>query len=309
MNSKPRRILIGAAVGVIVLALAWGLFRPTPLTVEVAKVERGALRITVDGEGRTRSHDRFVVTAPVSGKMSRVALHEGDSIPLGFVITGIDPNPQRPTEPRTEIPGIDLYAYKVYAPAAGRVSRIFEPNERIVQAGTPILEISKPGKLEIVVDVLSTDAVRVRPGAPVLVENWGGGRVLRARVRTIEPQAFTKLSALGVEEQRVNVVADFLDSPEPLGDNYRVEIRIVVWEAADVLKIQTSALFRAAGEGSSGWRVFVAEKGKARLREIDIGHRGSAEAEVLGGLSETEEVILHPPNQLADGTSVYVKKL
>ncbi len=303
MDKKRKRILIGGAVGVIILLLAWGLFRSTPATVEVGKVTRGAMQVTIDGEGKTRSHDRFVVTAPVAGKMSRVALHEGDQIWLGAIITGIDPNPQRPIEPLAENSGVSFYAYKVFAPASGKVSRIFEPNERIVQAGTPILEISKPGRLEIVVDVLSTDAVQIRGGALMLVENWGGEKTLRARVRTIEPQAFTKVSALGVEEQRVNVVADFLDASELLGDNFRVETRIVVWEAPEVLQSPPGALFRSGEK----WSVFVAENGRARQREIEIGHRGEREIEVLSGLNVNDEVILHPANQIADGASINIK--
>lgn len=303
MNDKRKRILILAALAVIALALVWSLFRATPATVETGRVTRGAMRVTVDGEGRTRSHDRFTVTAPVAGKMSRVELHEGDSVPLGLILTGIDPNPQRPLEPQTDESRLSVYVYKVYAPASGKISRIFEPNERIVEAGTPILEISKPGKLEIVVDVLSTDAVQIRPAALMLVENWGGDRTLRARVRTIEPQAFTKVSALGVEEQRVNVVADFLDLPERLGDNYRVETRIVVWEAADVLKAPTSALFRHGEK----WAVFVAANGRARLREIETGRRSAQETEILSGLDENDAVILHPANQITDGTSLNIK--
>lgn len=304
MDQTKKRILIGTGGGILVVLLLWTIFRPAPIGVETAFAERGRMLVTVDGEGKTRSHDRFVVTAPVAGKMSRVELHEGDAVPLGFVITGIDPAPQRPLEPpRAGDPRIGVYAYKVYSPTGGVVSRIFEPNERIVQAGTPILEISKPGRLEVVVDVLSTDAVRIPVGASVLVENWGGAETLRARVRTVEPQAFTKVSALGVEEQRVNVIADFPDPPEALGDNYRVDAKIVVWEMQDVLKAPTSALFRRGEK----WSAFVVENGRARLREIETGHRNAQEAEILQGLKETEIVILHPSNQLADGTNVKIQ--
>lgn len=302
MDKTKKRILLGAGLGAAALLVLWMIFRPSPLTVEIAAAVRGEMLVTIDGEGKTRSHDRYVVTAPVSGKMSRLTLHEGDPILHGQIITGIDPAPQRPVAPA---PGdeerLSVYAYKVFAPAAGRVSRIFQPNESIVQAGAPILEISKSGRLEIVVDVLSTDAAQIRTGALMLVENWGGAKTLRARVRTIEPQAFTKISALGVEEQRVNVVADFIEGgAENLGDAYRVETRIIVWESENVLKIPSSALFRSGEK----WSVFVADGGRARQREVAVGHRSAAEAEIRQGLEEGETVILHPPNQIADGARI-----
>jgi HlyD family secretion protein len=189
---------------------------------------------------------------------------------------------------------------EVRAPVAGRVLRVFEESERIVAAGTPLLEIGDPVSLEIVVDVLSADAVRVAPGARFLVEDWGGPGALEARVRRVEPSAFTKVSALGVEEQRVNVIAD-LQAPEPrLGDRYRVESRIVVWEGADVVQVPASALFRS-GEG---WSVFVIEDGVSRRRAVRIGHQGAFDAEVVEGLEPGETVILHPSDRVADGIRV-----
>jgi len=153
---------------------------------------------------------------------------------------------------------------------------------------------------EFVVDVLSTDAVRVRPGAPMLMGNWGGSRPLQARVRRIEPSGFTKVSALGVEEQRVNVIGDFVDAPGPLRDGYRVEAQIVVWGASDVVKVPSSALFRR-GEA---WQVFVVERGRARRRPLDIGERGPLEAEVRDGLAVGALVIVHPGDRVDDGTRV-----
>jgi HlyD family secretion protein len=175
-----------------------------------------------------------------------------------------------------------------------------EESERVVTAGTPLIELSNTSKLELVVDVLSTDAVEVKPGARVLVDDWGGGTTLEARVRLVEPSAFTKVSALGIEEQRVNVVADFVDSAGPLGDGYRVEAHIVTWEDDDVLKIPTSALFRQG----QGWRVFLVEDGEASLREVETGQRTSSEVEVTRGLEEGAEVIIHPSNQISDGARV-----
>jgi HlyD family secretion protein len=188
----------------------------------------------------------------------------------------------------------------IRAPFNTRILRIFEKSERVVNAGTPILLLSNPGRLEIVADLLSTDAVNVHPGDPVWVENWGGKQPLRARIRTVEPYGFTKVSALGVEEQRVNVIADFLDRPANLGDGYRVDLRIVVWEGDKVLKVPASALFRSGTE----WNVFVVEGNAARRRAVTVGHRNAEEAEILGGLEPGTEVILHPSNQVKDGAPV-----
>lgn len=195
----------------------------------------------------------------------------------------------------------------VRAPVGGRVLRVLEESERVVPAGTPLLELSRDAgarALEIVVDVLSTDAVRIQPGMPMLVEGWGGDRPLRALVRLIEPSAFTKISALGVEEQRVNVIADFTEPSDPLGDGYRVEARVIAWERPDALKVPAGALFRRG----ANWCVFVVENGTARIREVEIGHRNAMDAEVIRNLKEGERVILHPSNQLADGARVVVEE-
>jgi len=186
------------------------------------------------------------------------------------------------------------------SPVRGRVLRVIEKSERVVTSGTPIMTVGNPNKLEVVVDLLSTDAVKVRPGAAMLLENWGGEAAMRARVRTVEPSAFTKVSALGIEEQRANVVADFVDQPGPLGDGYRVEARIIVWEAESVLKVPSSALFRHG----DGWGLFLVENGKAMRREVEIGHRSQFEAEVLKGIEEGAQVVLHPTNQISDGSRV-----
>jgi HlyD family secretion protein len=189
------------------------------------------------------------------------------------------------------------------SPVGGRVLRVIEKSERVVAVGTPIMVLGDPNKLEVVVDVLSTDAVKVKPGAIVLLEDWGGEEALRAKVRTVESSAFTKVSALGIEEQRVNIVADFVDPPGQLGDGYRVEARIIIWESKDVLKALSSALFRHG----DGWSVFIIEEGIAHRREVETGHRSQFEAEILSGIREDEQIILHPANQIADGVSVEVK--
>ncbi len=300
MNLISNKWLIGTG-SLILLILVWLMLRQTPLTVETGVIRRGEMLVTIDGEGKTRVRDKFVVTAPVAGRMARIKIKEGDNIFKDFVVTTIDPSPlMRPLPPSQNENFPDIYGVKVYAPVNGKILRLIEKDERIVQAGTPILEIGNPENLEIVVDVLSTEAAQIKTGAVMLIENRGGAEVLKARVRTIEPQAFTKISALGVEEQRVNIVAELQVKTVKLGDNYRLDTRIIAWQAADVLKVNSSALFR---EGEK-WKVFVADGGTARLREVAVGHQNASETELVNGLSEGESVILHPSNQIADGTRV-----
>ena len=197
---------------------------------------------------------------------------------------------------RTESPA----TVQVKAPVGGSVLRVIEESERVVGAGAPLIELSNPSRLEVVIELLSTDAVKVKPGALVLIERWGGDTVLQARVRLIEPSAFTKVSALGVEEQRVNVIADLTESSQVLGDGYRVEGRIVIWENESVLKIPSSALFRAG----DAWSVFVIAAGKAYRRQVEVGHRTAFDAEILNGIKDNEQVIVHPSNEITDGVSV-----
>jgi HlyD family secretion protein len=188
-------------------------------------------------------------------------------------------------------------------PVRCRILQILEKSERVIANGIPIVVLSNPKKIEIVADLLSTDAVKVKPGMPVIVENWGGPCPLQARVRTVEPYGFTKVSALGIEEQRANVIADFIDSPDGLGDGYRVEARVVIWESPSVLKVPASALFRAG----QGWSAFVIENGRAHIVPVEIGHRSASEVELLGGLNEGAQVILHPSNELKDGARAVVR--
>jgi len=188
----------------------------------------------------------------------------------------------------------------VLAPAAGTVQRVFEKSERVVAAGTPLFQISNGDALELVVDLLTQEAVQVRPGDRMLVSGWGGEQALEGVVRYVEPQAFTKFSALGVEEQRVNVIGELL-SPNPgLGAEYRIEAAIVVDEAEAVLSVPMSALFRRAGQ----WQVFAVVEGRVQLREVQIGRRNSAQAEVLAGLAEGERVVVFPSDLVLDGIAV-----
>ncbi|MBI4785307.1 MAG: HlyD family efflux transporter periplasmic adaptor subunit [Oscillatoriophycideae cyanobacterium NC_groundwater_1537_Pr4_S-0.65um_50_18] len=193
----------------------------------------------------------------------------------------------------------------IYAPGAGRVLRIHQKSAQFVTAGTPLLEIGDPAKLELVIDVLSTDAVQIKPGNPILMDQGQDQDIsstsVQAKVRSIEPAAFTKVSALGVEEQRVNVIGDFIDSAQLLGDAYRVDTRIVIWQGENILKTPISSLFRCH---QSDWCVFVVKQGKARQRQIAVGHRSDRDAEVRQGLNPEETVILYPTEQIKEGIQV-----
>lgn len=385
-------ILVVVLVAGAVIALLTMWLRPAPVRVDTAKAARGPLQVTVDGEGKTRVRDRYVVATPVAGQLRRINFRRGDVVKRGQVIAQIDPLPLAPLDPRQRaeavarvnaaedakrevdrmierskaiydqarrdcerceqlvrsgvIPRQELEtaqtavttsfreyeaavlkaesaahdveaaaaallalrqdrrpaapAVKVHAPTSGKVLQVLEESERVVAAGAPLVELSSPAKLELVIELLSTDAVKVSPGALVMIEGWGGPEALEARVRLIEPSAFTKVSALGIEEQRVNVVADLTTPSTALGDGYRVEGRIVVWRADDVLKAPVSSLFRRGED----WSLFVVENGKARLREVEVGQRTSFEAEIKSGLDAGAEVIVHPSNQIADGAPV-----
>ncbi len=191
----------------------------------------------------------------------------------------------------------------VRAPISGRVLRLLQESEGVLAAGTPLMELGDPAELEIVVDLLSTDAVKISAGDRVIVDDWGGVQPLEGRVRLVEPFGFTKISALGIEEQRVNVVIDFV-SPQAewqsLGHGYRVETRVVIQDRQDVLKVPVSALFRS-GES---WAVFIDDGGTAALRQITLGRRNTLEAEVTDGLAADDTVILHPSDAVQDGVDI-----
>ena len=192
---------------------------------------------------------------------------------------------------------------EVRAPVSGRVLKIIAESEQVVAAGSPLVEIGDPSDLEITVDLLSRDAVRVEPGASARIESWGGEGSLAAKVRRVEPTGYTKVSALGIEEQRVRVVLDFADRPEAwrrLGHGFRVVARIVVWRGEGVPQVPIGALFRS-GES---WAVFVMADGRARLRALEIGERNQRFARVVSGLGEGEAVILHPGEAVRDGVRV-----
>ncbi len=387
MRVTVKHVVIAAA-GVGVIALVVRALQPTPVPVEVAPVARGPMRVTVDEEARTRVRNRYVVSAPVAGRVERLDVVEGDSVSAEQVVArifaqaldprqreaaaarlaaardaaraadaaraqartalddatrrrdrivtlaragGISPEERDQSEAEVVLRSHDLEsanflaqsaAHQVeearaalaagtgtssesvalHAPVAGRVLSVPERSERVTMAGEPLLVIGNPRDLEIVADVLSTDAVKLEPGDTVLVDEWGGDRALRGVVRLIEPSGFTKVSALGVEEQRVHVIADLVDPPGPLGDGYRAEVRIVIWGVADALRVPTSALFRQG----DAWAVFVVDGKRVHVRTVEVGHRNPFDAEVAGGLREGERVVLHPTDQLREGVRVAI---
>ena len=206
----------------------------------------------------------------------------------------------------TEMPvagGKDDCCINLEAPIDGVVLEIFVRSEQAVLPGTKIAEIGDPSNLEIVVDLLSSDAAKIHQGAPVLLTDWGGESDLAGTVRKVEPAAFTKVSALGIEEQRVNVVIDPATVPDNLGHGFRVLARLAIWQRDDVIRVPIAALFRTGGR----WSVFVVDNGRARLRAIDVGQMNAANAQVLGGVELGDRVILYPSDALQDGSLVEVR--
>ena len=202
-----------------------------------------------------------------------------------------------------EQPGGSAEPLVITSPVGGRILRVMQESSRVVPGGFALLEVGDPTDLEVRIEVLSRDGVAIRPGARVTLEQWGGPTPLAARVRLVEPSAFTKISALGVEEQRVYVVADFtdpLDQRPTLGDNYRVEAHVVTWENSSALRAPAGALFQRGGV----WQAFALDGHRARLRPVQVGHSNGRETEILGGLSAGDRVVLYPGDKVEDGTRV-----
>jgi HlyD family secretion protein len=398
MHKKQILILIAAAAAV--MALAWA-FMPRPVAVETAAVTRGHFEQTVDEDGKTRVRERYVVSAPLAGRVQRIILEAGDAVARGDVVAVmhpaapplIDARAEREFEERVgaaqaalaractaveharaalaqnradaqrtqklaaqgfvsstqlerdelkvtlsareaEAAEFERHAaahqlelaraaltrsrqgwqsgrgerLEIRSPVTGRVLRVTQESEAVVALGAQLLEIGDPSDLEVVVDVLSGDALQIAPGQRVRLERPGGAAAaLDGRVRRVEPSAFTKVSALGVEEQRVNVVID-LTSPrehwQNLGDAYRIDARIVVYRVDDAVKVPVSALFRDGKE----WAVFVAEGDIARKRIIETTRRGTREALVDKGLSAGERVIVYPGDAVRDGGRISVRR-
>lgn len=379
-----RRWWLGAIGAVGLACVLVYLFRPAPTIVDTARVSRGPLRVTIDEDGEIRAHDRYVITATITGRLLRVALREGDTVRAGQVVAVLVPLPMTPGESaeqqarveaaeasyreaqaraghaqtdlaqarrerergqamfdigaiskqsleqlraaetssandfeaaraRERSAGAEVRAARanlkalesglpvqIRAPSDAVLLRVDEKSERVTPAGTPIMLLADPSRYEVVIDVLSTDAVKISPGMRVSVEDWGGDGTIDAKVRVVEPGAFTKTSALGVDEQRVHIVADLIGAPGRLNDGYRVHGRIVIWERADVLSVPIGALFRC-GER---WCVFAVDRGRAVQRAVEIGQRNAETAQVVQGLRDRETVVVYPPTTLTENARV-----
>lgn len=385
--TKKRWSIVIAGVGVLGAGAAYVL-RDSGIAVETAAVTRGTMQVTVADQGRTRLRQRYVVAAPVAGRVQRLAAKEGDRVAAGDALVSISPAPADPrdlavarsrlaaaeakgAEAKAQVQDATAAAQQkqrdlervtslakqgtvsqdaleqsrlaattaqeqldarraagraadaeveaaraaligmtpgdhtgaavtVRAPTQGRILRVLQQSARVVAAGTPLVEVGDAAGLEAIIELLSEDAVKTKPGDLVLIDQWGGDKVLEGRVRVVEPDAFTKVSALGVEEQRVNVIADIVEPPPSLGARYRIEARIVVWEGHDVLQVPTTALFQEHGT----WTVFAVDKGRASRRAVKLGHQSADAAEVQDGLKEGDRVILYPSALIADGVRV-----
>jgi HlyD family secretion protein len=197
---------------------------------------------------------------------------------------------------------------ELFAPIAGKVLKVFEESSRAVTVGTPLLEIGDPNDLEVIIEALSRDGAMIKPGTPVELEQWGGPEPLQATVRFVEPAAFTKVSALGVEEQRVYVVADLLTPATQrgsLGDNFRIEARIITWQKEQTLKVPNGAIFRRGEQ----WHAYVVNDSRAHLRPVKVGRASNTETEILEGLKEGDEIILYPGDRIKEGLRVIQARL
>ncbi len=400
MKKAVRRIVMIVLALLGAGALIYALL-PRPVPVEVARVTRGPMRVTVDEDGRTRIRERYLIAAPLAGRVSRIVLKPGDAVEAGkTVIAGIDPSDPSLLDPRSraeaeakvkaaesaqeqadasvqranaalelaqteasrlrqiqvkttgndreleiaiamesirsaelksaqfarEIARFELeqaraallrtrpaaeghadeWRFDVTSPITGRILRVLHESAGVVAPGAPLVEVGDPSDLELEIDVLSSDGVAIRPGAPVSIEHWGGDKPLRGIVRLVEPAAFLKISALGVEEQRVNVIVDLVSPPQEragLGDAFRIEARIVVGEEPAVLKAPASALFRRA----DSWAVFVVESGRARERTISVGRRNAEEVQILSGLAEADSVVIYPGDRVRENVRITVR--
>lgn len=386
-----RRVwIVLAGVAALVAVALW----PSAVPVDTATVTRGPLLVTIDGEGKTRVRERYIVSTPVYGRVLRIDLEPGDQVTAGQVVARMRAEPPPLLDARGRAEAVaemasaraslgraqaeeqraraqvaqlardlararDLAQHQlissqeldtreaaarvaeesanaaafavrsatselqraqarvsppateagrivsVTSPVAGVVLKQLRESESLLPAGEPLLEIGDPRELEVVADLLSSDVVQITAGARAMVEEWGGARPLPARVRRIEPAGFTKVSALGVDEQRVNVLFDFTERGDAraLGDAYRVEVRVVTWESATVLKVPTGALFRHGAD----WAVYVVNGNRARLTPVRIGHQSPRDAEVLSGISEGAHVVLHPGDTISDGVRVQLR--
>ena len=389
-----------AVIGVPALGLLGWAFMPQPLEVELANVSQGRFERTVQEDGKTRLRERYVVSTPLTGRITRLNLKQGDPVARNASVATLWPvnpalldersraeqsarvgamqaavarshaNVERaqasleqarielrrsetlarqgfvsPNQNETGQLGVRLREqelesarqeedaarheleqsrialksfsssttgtrqgpYEIKAPVSGKVLKLNVQSEGTVQAGTPLMELGDPAQLEVVVDILTEDAAQIRPGTAVQMRNWGGAEMLEGRVRLIEPGAFTKVSALGVEEQRVNAIID-ISSPaekwQALGDGFKVDVSVLVQVVENALKVPVSALFPMGVRSG----LFVLEQGRARLRQIDVAARNGVEAWVKDGLANGTQVIVYPDSKLQDGDRVQARR-
>jgi len=394
-----RRWLLIGGVAVLVGVALLLMLRPRPVPVDMARLDVGPMRVTVDEEGKTRIKEVYVVSAPVAGRVLRAPFDPGDKVQKDKSVVAV----VEPTDPafldvrtRSEVEAqvsaaraaVDLAdaevrqaetevawaaseltraqalassrtvserslertrldldskraalvrakaarelrnaelasasarligpetsrtgtgkrtcCVEVRAPVSGEVLRKLQDSETVVLPGAPLVEVGDPSNLEIVVELLSSDAVKIAAGADATIEGTGLATALAATVRRIEPSGFTKVSALGIEEQRVKTILDFKGSPQEhiaLGHEFRVFARITTWSADKALRVPLGALFRHGDR----WAVFKVVDGRARMSDLEIGHRNAEFAEVLAGAAAGEQIILHPSDRVADGTRV-----
>jgi len=364
-------------IGLLLIAGLAIAFWPSPQLLDTARVTRGAMAVGVTDDGVTRAEEQYIITAPVSGYLSRIELEAGDRVVKGALIARMTGRPASPLDPRSQselkaslssavaaaqgaatslaqarndlaraealfvrgfLPKAQLEAARtrvsageaalaqtqgeaarlraalsqpsdrqgggvpVRAPATGSVLSVITESEGMIAEGTPLLSIGDPHRIELVVDLLSREAVRVKSGDRVEVTQWGGAEALIGHVERVEPFGRLKVSALGVEEQRVNVIVRFDDLSKKeaarLGHGYQVDATIVRWSRPDALRVPIGALFRGP---DGGWRVFVIAGGRAQERRIEIGHMNDLFGEVRSGLRDGEIVAINPPGSLDDG--------
>ena len=396
---KRSTLITVVAAGAAALALLGWAFAPRPLPVELGKVSLGPFETTIDEDGRTRLADRYVVSAPLAGRLARITLREGDAVEAGAVLATLQPvltplldersrreqqaradgaqsavrqadkraeaarvalerardelkrseqlalqgfvSPNKLADDRLAVQGAQKEleaaaegaqvarhelalarvalgvvrapasaaapaAFELRAPVAGRVLRLHQSSEATVALGAPLIEIGDTRQLEIVAELLTADALQARPGSPVRVERWGGPAALEGRVRRVEPAAFTKVSALGVEEQRVNVIIDLTSPREQwaaLGDGFRVGVRVLTRSEPRVLKLPVGAVFPQPAP-AEGQAAFAVDGGRARLVPVRVQARNGSEAWIDQGLAEGQAVVLYPPATLTDGARV-----
>jgi HlyD family secretion protein len=394
---KKRNLVLLAAAGVVLAALAAWALRALPIAVELAAVTQGPFEQTVVDDGKTRVRDRYLIAAPLAGRVERIRLEAGDPVQQGQAVALLTPTAPAFLDARTarelqerigaaeaqlaragaetlklraqrdqaradlerqaklasggfvsatareqaalalrtaersveaarhaeDAAGHDLAQaraalvryrsgepgaqWEVTSPVAGAVLKVIQKSESPVALGAPLLEIADARSLEAVVDVLSQDSVAIRPGMAARLELGQGVAPLAARVRLVEPAAFTKVSALGVEEQRVNVILDFaepLDRIQTIGDAFRVEAHIVTHREESATKVPVGALFR----DGDGWAVFVAEGDRAVKRAVKVPRRNGAEAMVEDGLKAGDRVVVYPSDALRDGSRLEVSR-